>query len=313
MLNSKKRFVAFLLTIALLVGNIGTVTAWQAEEIRADAKEEQTASGDLGYTLEQFCVDLRLWNHDEKDIQFADEIINGQLYVDINITESFDYQKDSIDWNMEATASPATFQLYLQSLGMIKFLSRAALLTNQGEYLDCAWDFIQSWEEYAHDAARSEQNTKVWYDHGTALRAENLIYFLLVSEELGMRDSKKTQFIMDLLVEHGEFLSNEQKYTKNHNHGIYQDEALFYIAYLMPEFIQSEAWIELARTRLKSQLDYAFTDEWVHVENSATYCVGVISLFYRIACFLENIQEKEFSSELVSNIQQMTEDRKSVV
>lgn len=91
MLNRKKQVVAFLLTIALLAGNTGTVTAWQDEAIRTSTEAGQAASGNLGYTLEQFCVDLHLWNNDEKDIQVADEIINGQLYLDTTITERFSY------------------------------------------------------------------------------------------------------------------------------------------------------------------------------------------------------------------------------
>ena len=125
------------------------------------------------YSLEDFCVDLRLWGEPQKDRDCADLLMNGELYIDINIGQTFSYSMENLDWNMEVTQSPATYQLYLQSLGMIKFLSNASLVTGDSRYIDLAEQFIGSWFEYEKDETRSGNNPKVWYDHGSALRAQH--------------------------------------------------------------------------------------------------------------------------------------------
>lgn len=270
---------------------------------QAESQSINEVSHRYGYTLDAFCADLSTWNS-EKDIEWADALMDGWLYVDINISTPYPYQIGSMDWNRLETSSPATFQLYLQSLGMVKFLCRAALMTSETPYLDLAGAFIKSWEGYLHNEELSSGNAKVWYDHGSALRAENLIYYLLACEEIGYRDEEIEQVIQDLLVEHAEFLTNPVRYTKNHNHGIYQDEALLYIAYFLPQNEQTEAWKQIAHERLTEQMAHAFTSEGVHVENSASYCIGVIKLLQNIEGFLLNTGD-EFAQYLGSRIHGM--------
>lgn len=241
-----------------------------------------------GISLEQFHADLRIWDP-ERALAFADGIMNGKLYVDSIITEPVPYSLNNFDWNREETDSPSTFQLYLQSLGMVKFLSYAALEQNDASYLSQAALFIADWYQYAQDPARSSDNPKVWYDHGSAMRAENLLYFILVAEETGFADTPLREMIRNLLIDHAVFLSSEANYTANHNHGIYQDEALLYIAAALPNYNLSSQWALQAKNRLQEQLEYAFTDEFVHVENSSAYCVDVIELFSKISRFLQSI------------------------
>lgn len=296
-----RRFTAGLLVIVCLLGCFGVAHGEQSNNRATLSIDWDT---ELGYELSDFLVDLKLWGN-EKDIEWADALCNGNLYVDIALTEPLPYSMDTFDWNQEATNSPSTFQLYLQSLGMIKFLSRAALMTGESKYLDCASQFIHSWSAYLH-SEQSANNPKVWYDHGTALRAENIIYYLLVANELDVLAAEEKEFAYNLLLEHGEFLSQDANYTKNHNHGIYQDEALLYIAYFLPDSEQTNQWRMTAQRRLKEQLAYAFTDEWVHVENSASYCIGVITLFSSIADFLEQMQDS-FADELRQNVNMMAD------
>ena len=258
-----------------------------------------------GITLEQYHADLRIWDRDDA-LAYADGIMNGELYVDSIITAPVGYTLDHFDWNREETASPSTFQLYLQSLGMVKFLSFAALERNDPAYLSKAALFIEDWNQYEQDPERSSGNTKVWYDHGAALRAETLLYFMLVSEEIGFADDPLREMIRNLLIDHAVFLSSEENYTRNHNHGIFQDEALLYIAAALPDHSLSSQWTLHAKARLQEQLDHAFTDEFVHVENSSAYCIGVIELFSKIANFLQGIADP-YGDTLNENVSAMVD------
>ena len=108
----------------------------------------------------------------------------------------------------------------------------------------------------------------VWHDHGSALRANSIIYFALVSDEAGELDEEKAFFLRKLIKRHCDFLAREDKYTKNHNHGIFQDQSLLYCAYFMDDN-DSDKLIELALKRLQGQIEFAFNSEKVHVENSS--------------------------------------------
>lgn len=272
-----------------------------------------TPEGDLsscggwtwGLTLDQLKFDLDIPGK-EKTIAWADEIMEGRLYLDIDLQETVLYTTTDFDWNMERTQSPATFQLYLQALGMVKFLTYAALETGNPSYLERARWFVEDWWEYANDPEQNMGNPKLWYDHGASLRTETLIYFQLASEKLAVADNTLRDLIYQILVEHGKFLENEVTYVKNHNHGIFQDEALLYISVFLSDYPKSAEWRQLAKNRLQRQLEFAFTEEYVHVENSTGYCIGVIGLFYNSAELLRAIGDP-YGEELHEQILKMTD------
>lgn len=195
---------------------------------------------------------------------------------------------DTFDWNVQYSNTPNTFQLYLQCLNPIAYLAKGYEITTNEDYLLQAQKILESWLAYKNDYAN--QNPFLWYDHGTALRSETLIYYALVMQKAGKADEAFRQTINNLLIEHAEFLANPQNYTSNHNHGIFQDRALIYIAYFLDNE-QSEEWLALAKERLSSQHDYAFNIENVHVENSPGYAFGVMELFLDISNFLSQFDD----------------------
>mgnify|MGYP001009850928 CR=1 FL=1 len=263
-----------------------------------------SGNNSFGITLSQFNCDMDFLD-DDQQIQIADAIMKGQLLVYPVIGEGPAFSLETLDWNIQYSESPSTFQLYLQSLNCIKYLARGYELTGDQKYLRLGKEFISSWEAYKSDEVLSKGNPYVWYDHGTALRAENLIYFALVCEQANCLDAQFSESIRSLIKRHGEFLSDNAHYTKNHNHGIFQDRALIYIAYFINDE-DSERYIDLAKKRLESQKNYAFNSEMVHVENSPGYQIGVLNLFRTISEFL--IQFKDpFGEKLYQDILQSAE------
>lgn len=269
----------------------------------AGLNKPKSCDTNFGLTLETFNCPFKL--PDTKSIiDIADGLLEHNLTVYYDM-DSMPYDFDELDWNVLYTDAPATFQLYLQCLNPIVYLTKAYELTNDKKYLKKAETFLLSWNEYRKDEELIKNNTMVWYDHGTALRAENIIYYALVADNVGELNVNTCTLIIELLKLHGEKLSSDIFYTENHNHGIFQDRALIYIAYFLDDF-NKENWISIAKERLKEQMNFAFTREGVHVENSPGYQIGVTDLFRVIADFLIQYED-EYGKELYEEIEQSME------
>lgn len=294
--------VIIILAVLLFAINYSDTKTQVVSEEKKEEKEEKDTF--WGLTREQFNYSFVV-PEEQEIIKIADGLLNGEL-VATHTIESQPYDINDIDWNMTFSDSPNTFQLYLQSLTSIVYLTMGYELTGEIEYLDLSKKFIQEWDEYRlSDLA--DNNTFVWYDHGTALRANHIIYFVLAAEngEENYFSEEEETWINGLIKEHGEFLANNDNYTANHNHGIFQDQTLLYCAYFL-NLEDKNDWVEIAKQRLQQQLDYAFTDEMVHVENSPGYQLGVMELFIRISEFLAQFQDK-FGTTLYDDMKESAE------
>lgn len=243
-----------------------------------------------GIAIEEFNCPID-FPTDTEIVAIADQILDGKMIVLYSMDNMLEYNPDAMDtfdWNVQYSNTPNTFQLYLQCLNPIAYLAKGYEITTNEDYLLQAQKILESWLAYKNDY--TSQNPFLWYDHGTALRSETLIYYALVMQKAGKADEAFRQTINNLLIEHAEFLANPQNYTSNHNHGIFQDRALIYIAYFLDNE-QSEEWLALAKERLSSQHDYAFNIENVHVENSPGYAFEVMELFLDISNFLSQFDD----------------------
>lgn len=255
----------------------------------------QIVDAPWGFSSKEYNYSYNLGKEDIV-IEKANDICNGKMWVEPSLgEEAFVYNLEQIDWDINFSSSPNTYQLYLQALNPIMYLTQAYYFTEKDEYLDYARLLIESWIEYKNTPG-SDSNVYLWYDHGTAIRTDNLIFFLLAYTEAGKLDDSFHKTMVSLLQEHGAHLSSKKEYFANHNHGIYQDQALIYLAYFLNDN-SKQKWLELAQERIIAQEDYAFTKEKVHVENSPGYQIGVVDLFYTTAQFLQNMNSK-FGNEL---------------
>ncbi len=214
-------------------------------------------------------------------MEAAAAFMNHELRVYPAI-EPISFEMDSFDWNIRHSRIPNTFLLYLHALTPVQYLSKAYLQTENVAYLKSAFSFINNWWQYVLTQYRKEDNSYVWYDHSTALRAENLIYFGMVCSAKGFWSDEIFTPLYEILKIHGDWLFDDQNYTKKHNHGVMQDQALLHLGVLF----QNESWIKRGIERLKEQFKAAFNSENVHNENSPGYVLHGIGLFEGIAEFL---------------------------
>ncbi|OLF41157.1 heparinase II/III family protein [Psychrobacter sp. Rd 27.2] len=122
----------------------------------------------------------------------------------------------------------------------------------------------------------------ILHDHATALRSEQVLLFIyyLQSYNTEWLDANITFInqLVNLLIEVGHKLSEESFYSKHTNHGLEQVRMLLTLSVVF----KNHSWQDLALTRLKSELDFSFTDEGVHKENSPGYHQFVFKLFISI-------------------------------
>lgn len=214
----------------------------------------------------------------EKYINYSRKLLQGQLVVHENFDEVVQYDIDNINWDIEATKSPNTFSLYLHSLRPVFYLSMSYLYTNDYAFLDAADKIIRSWENY--DRNNKKKNRYAWYDHSVAERTENLVLFAKIN---GTRINDN--YIREIIQKNADWLMESKNYTKNHNHGIFQDGALLKAGY----YLNRSDYIEEAISRLDSQLKYAFPNKYVHIENSIGYHQGIISYLKNVTDFLNEM------------------------
>lgn len=243
--------------------------------------------------------DLKGWNpklyyQRSNIVSIADDIVNGTLHVQAR-SEAPKYNLDNMEWNYDGTGS---FQTYLQGLNMIGTLAMAFIDTKDKKYIELAWKFLKSWYAYYEDEEKIKQNIFVFKDHPVALRVENLILLGKASHDSKYVDGCDLIFLKCILLECGIWLFDDNNYTYSHNHGIMEDEALLHLGYLF----DNNLWISKAKDRLITQKQEAFTEEWVHTENSPAYAFLVTKLFVNIGNFLIANGDKTYGQSIISEM-----------
>ncbi|WP_226618608.1 heparinase II/III family protein [Cytobacillus firmus] len=238
---------------------------------------------------------LRLTTINSNTINNANSILKNQfvLQESLDILE-FD---NNIDWDYKHHVSSNTYQLYLHSLMPVSFLLNAYESTNESIYLDKAFNIICDWakfEESDHD------NNFVWYDHTTAYRTHNLIYFYLCLES----SRKKDDAINSLIIRHAEFLYSDKYYRKN-NHGIMMDRSLIQLGVVF-NYSESKNWINKGLFRLKDNFYNSYSSRGIHLENSPEYHLVVQKLFLSIEEFL-NKYDLTLGQEIIDKFELIEE------
>lgn len=122
---------------------------------------------------------------DEEIIKRANAICTGEIYVDYRFSEPYICNIEQIEWDVAFSESPGTFMLYLQALNPVSYLTQAYYISGDIKYLDVGQSIIKQWIQYK-EKRKASNNAYLWYDQGTAIRSNNLIYFLLAYTGGGM-------------------------------------------------------------------------------------------------------------------------------
>lgn len=203
----------------------------------------------------------------KKDIEFLKQFVKNKKIITKNFGDIF---FDDQIWD----AGPLDNRSWLWMLhSFVVFDSLIAV----GE-INLLKQLIASWSERFESVAVEEDFP--WHDHATALRLDRFSRIAIQFSESGL---------YELARKHGNLLLRDDFYEKNTNHGFDQSLSLILASLAFPSIPEASQWQVVGLERLKSEMDFAFTSEGVHVENSPAYHMGMIGNMLRARRLLKHI------------------------
>ncbi|MEA1989901.1 MAG: heparinase II/III family protein [Pseudomonadota bacterium] len=231
-------------------------------------------------------------NQKIKNIQETDEFIkNGFLYFQDSLLKLGSFEE--VEWSSQNgfaswelnPLSNRSWQWRLNWLSFLSFFIAHHKKTSDLNVLKESQKVIDSWLSCYRDTDTTYPFEFVWHDHATALRAEQMLFFYFYAQKEAPEYFKAEKSFFESLLTglrlHGEWLAKDSFYSKHTNHGLEQARVLLLLGWFLDDD-QGKIWQKVARHRLASELDFAFTSEGVHVENSPAYHIFVFKVFSSI-------------------------------
>jgi Heparinase II/III-like protein/Heparinase II/III N-terminus len=111
-----------------------------------------------------------------------------------------------------------------------------------------------------------------WFDMSAGIRAAFLGYVWRECRRHDQLDPEQDRALTESLHTHAEWLSADENYTRETNHGLFEDAGLFLMGVYAAELPESEAWRELGESRFLETLErHVQFEEGVHKEQSPSY------------------------------------------
>jgi hypothetical protein len=188
------------------------------------------------------------------------------------------------DWEQDPLNN-RSWQWRLNWFPFISYLLAYHCKISNDAVLDLAKAGIESWLDAYLDTDTSYPFEFIWHDHGTALRAEQFLLFSYYcrfsAPEWVIKNKCFLDYLKNALFLHGNRLSQDSFYSQHTNHGLEQARVLLLLGTVF-DGEQAFKWQRIAINRIGNELNYAFTTEGVHVENSPAYHLFVFKVFMGI-------------------------------
>ena len=120
---------------------------------------------------------------------------------------------------------------------------------------------------------KSNNTRFLWHDHAAALRFDNIVLwisFIIITDKQNLILDIQDE-IFESILAHIQFLLDDKNYSKNTNHGFDQSFSLYKFCLMQQNTDEIIPLLNIAKQRLKSEIEFAFTEEGVHKENSPGY------------------------------------------
>ncbi len=217
----------------------------------------------------------------------ADGLLNDIIFLNYNFPV---IQMDVKDAWLSDPFSNRSWRFWLHTLIIAEHLLRAYETFNDRVYLDRALAIYLDWK--LHNFPKSESEM-AWHDHSTALRL--VIICKLYEHCLYLFDDKPSipgEF-PTVVAEHCRKLATPSFYRPTHNHGLYQDTALYVGSVIFSDLSESESWRMLAKKRLYVQLEQLFLPDGSYLEHTPSYNYLLGIHLNRFAHFLQLVNESD--------------------
>lgn len=188
------------------------------------------------------------------------------------------------DWEQDPLNN-RSWQWRLNWLSCLSYLMAHHRAVGDDAVLDMGKAAIESWLDTYLDTDTRYPFEFIWHDHATALRAEQLVLFAYYCRAHApawvAAQGTFFEYLKRALQVHGEWLAKDSFYSEHTNHGLEQARVLLLLGTVFEGEVARE-WQAVALRRLSSELNFSFTSEGVHVENSPAYHIFVFKVFMGI-------------------------------
>lgn len=189
-----------------------------------------------------------------------------------------------------------TQSFYIHSLSILFDLVRAHKCTGDEDYLKLGNRIIRKWYK-VNPRKLFTENEYAWYDHSTAIRITAVLFFWDHFSKYS-HDVELDRTIKMLTNDSIRYLRNPFRYSQHHNHGVFQDIALQYIALHLENDIEQKIIIEEVQQRAFDQFKFLISTDGISLENSPGYHYVITHLLNR---FIQ-ISPKKYKNNNLSNL-----------
>ena len=192
-----------------------------------------------------------------------------------------------IDWEYLASEN-RSWNYQLNAWQPLHSVLTAHDRTSQPRYLSFSLALASDWiDKNPYSTAQAEAEAEIedfgWYDMAVGLRVYQIAYMI----DAGCRDSSVAsdtlQSLWTSLLDHFDYLSNDENIVFHTNHGLYQASGQFAAATRFSDFSTISEHRLQAVERLERIIDLQFSPEGVHLEHSPGYQNFVAQLIAGIA------------------------------
>lgn len=222
----------------------------------------------------------------------ADAILKGFFMIPPYGT--FDFRK-GIDWSNK-TLNDRSYLRLLHSQGYLNDLTKAYKssknIDNKRNYILKSYDIINDW--IVKNPYDKPANVMAWHDETTAKRLINWVHFYEVAKNI--LPPEKLSLLLHSMQFHAKLLASDKFYSKNTNHGMFQDEALLVYSNYFKDAKESHDYEVLAIKRLKNYFNFIISTDGVHKEHSPSYHSLIASSILQYQNFFQLKNDVELSN-----------------
>ena len=198
------------------------------------------------------------------------------------------------DWS----ANPLDSRSWQWAVAAFRFIpSLIAYHAESGDQaaIDWARRALRSWNRAVAGPLRDYEFAS--NDHAVANQAESLVFLLAYLDGLGIEEGFREE-IAAAIHRHADLLATDDFYSRHTNHGIEQSRILAVVGDLFPGDARSADRLRIAVDRLQDELEFSFTREGVHVENSPGYHCYVCLSFLKIVDYFPREEVGELAAKV---------------
>lgn len=269
-------------------------------------------------------VDLSVTSYASAAKNIADQALkeNGYRFYVANYKEStsadgkdiyysFMDNDGGIEWEY-LPVTEAQFKTQKHRHQWMEYQAKVYWGTKDEKYVQSFMEVYSDWLETYPCPVPGQDSYKIagshpYYDMWTDLQATSRTTAQINILEYTKSSSSITPaFLSDMLVAFHDcvecMLANKY-YEPASNHRLYEVNAIYHAAAMMPEFIRSDAWLSDALTDLQQQIQIQFATDGVQNEMDPSYHISVVNSFYEIYHLASvNGREDELPSGLIDKL-----------